>query len=131
MKNRERIVWISTVSVLFFVLLFGVFINDAKGASLTSGFQYVQKFLNVMDMVKKEYVDESKIDNEKLINGAIKGMIEAIGDPHTNYLSKEDMDEMNQTSDGKFGGVGMIISEKDNYITVVTPIEDTPAFRKG
>ncbi|HOV13737.1 MAG TPA: S41 family peptidase [Spirochaetota bacterium] len=131
MKNRERIIWISTVSVLFVVLLFGVFVNDAKGASVTSGFQYIQKFLNVMEMVKKEYVDESKIDNEKLINGAIKGMIDSIGDPHTNYLSKEDMDEMNQTSDGKFGGVGMIISEKDDYITVVTPIEDTPAFRKG
>lgn len=131
MKNRERIIWISAVSVLFVVLLFGVFINDAKASSTSSGFQYVQKFLNVLDMVKKEYVDESKIDNEKLINGAIKGMIEAIGDPHTNYLSKEDMEDMNQTSDGKFGGVGMIISEKDDYITVVTPIEDTPAYRKG
>lgn len=131
MAKKERIVWIIAVSALLFISLFGIFVNDAFAGSVSSEFPYIQKFLSVFNSIKKEYVDEEKIDDKKLINGAIKGMLEAIGDPHTNYLSDKDMNDMNDTSSGNFGGVGMIIQSKDDYIVVVSPIEGTPAYRKG
>ncbi|HRU44526.1 MAG TPA: PDZ domain-containing protein, partial [Spirochaetota bacterium] len=131
MAKKERIVWAIAVLALLFISLFGIFINDAFAGSISSEFPYIQKFLSVFNSIKKEYVDEDKIDDKKLINGAIKGMLEAIGDPHTNYLSEKDMNDMNDTSSGNFGGVGMIIQSKDDYIVVVSPIEGTPAYRKG
>jgi carboxyl-terminal processing protease len=131
MKNKERIIWVSVVLMLLVVLLFGVFINDAQAADQTSSFAYFEKFKNVFRVLKDEYVDVKLVDDKKLVNGAIKGMIDSIGDPHTNYLSPDDMDELKATSTGSFGGVGMVISEKDDYIVVVSPIEDTPAYQKG
>jgi carboxyl-terminal processing protease len=131
MKNRERIVWISVVSVLLVVLFFGVFINEVQAGSLRSDLPYIQKFISVMKIIKSEYVDTEAIDEKKMIEGAISGMMEALEDPYSVYLSEEDLSDLNMTSDGKFGGVGMIISEKDDYIVVVSPIEGTPAFRKG
>jgi carboxyl-terminal processing protease len=131
MKNKERIIWISTVLFLFIVLLFGVFINEAQAASLTSNFAYFEKFKSVYRTLKEEYVDEKMVDDKKLINGAIKGMIDSIGDKHTMYLSPEDMEDLKTTSSGNFGGIGVVITKKDDYIAVDSLIDDGPAYKKG
>ncbi len=131
MKRNERFLWIGVVSLLLVFSVFVVVVNSAAAASLNFGFPGMQKFMNVYNSIKSEFVDADKVEDNVLINGAIKGMLQALKDPYTEYLSVEDMSEMNQTSTGTFGGVGMIISEKDDYISVVSPIEDTPAFRKG
>ncbi|MBR6061609.1 MAG: S41 family peptidase [Spirochaetales bacterium] len=131
MKNGERVIWISVVTVLLVVSLFAIFIKDASAGSMSGEMPYMMKFKRVFDIIKSDYVDESKTDNLTLINGAIKGMIDSIGDPHTNYLSEKEMSDMNDTSAGNFGGVGMIIQRKDDYTGVVSPIEGTPAYRKG
>lgn len=131
MKNKERFFWISVVFTLLAVSTFSIFVRNAQAGSLNSGFPYMHKFVSVLNTIKLEYVNEEKINDKELINGAIKGMLDSLEDPYTQYLSVEDMKDMTQTSTGTFGGVGMIISEKDDYITVVSPIEDTPAFRKG
>lgn len=131
MKSKERIIWIIIVFVLLIGSLLGVFTKNVFAGSISSDFPSMQKFLTVLNRIKTDYVDENKIDEKKLINGAIKGMLDALEDPHTTYLSEKDMEDMQDTTTGTFGGVGMIIQEKDDYIVVVTPIEDTPAYRKG
>lgn len=131
MKVRERFIWATTVSILFAALFFGVFVSNACAANISNDSAHIQKLKRVLNYIKQDFVDKEKIDEEKLINGAIKGMLEALEDPHTVYLTEENMEDMTTTSTGTFGGVGMIISEKDDYIIVVTPIEDTPAYRKG
>ncbi|HOJ63321.1 MAG TPA: S41 family peptidase [Spirochaetota bacterium] len=131
MKSKERFIWILIVFVLLIASLLGIFTKNVFAGSISSDFPSMQKFITVLNRIKTDYVDESKIDEKKLINGAIKGMLDALEDPHTTYLSEKDMEDMQDTTTGSFGGVGMIIQEKDDYIVVVTPIEDTPAYRKG
>ncbi|MCG8571504.1 MAG: S41 family peptidase [Spirochaetes bacterium] len=131
MKLRERFIWMMTVSILLLVLLFGVFVPSACAGNSDIDSFYVRKLKSVLETLRKNYVDEEKIDEEVLINGAIEGMLSALDDPHTVYLNEKDMKEMRETSTGKFGGVGMIISQKDDFIVVVSPIEGSPAFRKG
>ncbi len=131
MKKSERFIWIATVSILLSTGLFVIFVNSASAGSFGQPFPYMQKFMSVYNSIKTDFVDSDKADDLALVNGAIKGMLEALGDPYTQYLSPDEMTEMRTTSTGTFGGVGMIITEKDGYIGVVSPIEDTPAFRKG
>lgn len=85
-------------------------------------------FTKIIYIVEDEYVEE--IDEDKLIKGAIKGMLESL-DPHSVYLAPEFFKELKVDTSGKFGGVGIEISHKQGIITVVSPIEDTPAFQSG
>ena len=77
MKKRERIVWISVVSLFLFLSLFIIFTKEVRASNTDIDNKYIVKFLQVLKIVEKDYVDEN-IDNEKLINGAIKGMLEAL-----------------------------------------------------
>jgi carboxyl-terminal processing protease len=88
----------------------------------------LELFTNVYDLIRKKYVEEPKDD--VLIQGAIKGMLDAL-DPHSVYMTREEFAEMQQDTRGQFGGLGIEISKKDGFLTVVSPIEDTPAFKAG
>ena len=132
MKKKERTFWICSVCVLLAFYTFTVFVNNATAANFNmQAFPYMNKFISVFNAIKSDYVDADKVDDKTLINGAIKGMLEAIGDPYTAYLSEKDVKDLQTTTTGTFAGVGMIITEKDGFIGVVSPIEGTPAYRKG
>ncbi|MGB9620911.1 MAG: S41 family peptidase [Brevinematia bacterium] len=102
-----------------------------KASDTDDYYYYYEVFNQVYNLIKKNYVDEEKVDDKKLFQGAIKGMLESLGDPHTAFLSEEDFKELSVETSGKFGGLGIHISSKDDYIYVVSPIEGTPAFRAG
>lgn len=91
-------------------------------------YEYLDLFTKVLHFVQNNYVEE--VDTKKLIEGAIKGMLATL-DPHTVYLPAEQFREMQVDTSGKFGGLGIEITITDGYLTVVTPIEDTPAFYAG
>jgi carboxyl-terminal processing protease len=78
--------------------------------------------------VQSNYVED--IENKKLVEGAIKGMLKAL-DPHTSYMPPEMYKEMQVETEGHFGGLGIEITIRDDLLIVVSPIEDTPAFRAG
>ena len=106
--------------------------NDKK----VSSFQYVKKLNSVFDFVQQNYVDE--IDPKILYEGALKGMLDAIGDPYTLYLDSNYMRDLSDTTSGSFGGVGLSISKaaestpsKPAYVEVASPIEDTPGAKAG
>ncbi len=82
----------------------------------------------VMDIVKKSYVEE--VDSKKLIQGAIDGMLSQL-DPHSAFMTPEPYKEMKVNMAGSFGGLGIEINIKDGKLTVISPIEDTPAWRAG
>ena len=130
MKKTERIIWISVVSMFLFLSLFTIFIKEARAGNFNFNDNYFEKLEQVLKIIQRDYVDEN-IDNEKIMNGAIKGMLDALGDPHTVYLSEKDMEDMMTTSKGNYGGVGMLISEQDKKIIVISPFEDSPAYKKG
>ncbi|MFA5145103.1 MAG: S41 family peptidase [Candidatus Omnitrophota bacterium] len=91
-------------------------------------YRQVELFSDSLAIVQSEYVDEAK--PKDLIYGALKGMISSL-DPHSQFLDPDTYNELKVDTEGKFGGLGIEITIKDSLLTVVTPIEDTPAWRAG
>lgn len=87
-------------------------------------------FLEVYDLIKMEYVDKN-LDDQKLVRGAIDGMLGTLNDPYTRYIPPEEFKQMNEEREGSFYGIGIQIGERDNKLTVIAPIEDTPAWQVG
>ncbi|WP_319466907.1 S41 family peptidase [uncultured Pseudodesulfovibrio sp.] len=116
--------WICT-----FFLLFTLTIAPAPTmAGKTEHFEALKRFSQVLDMVETYYVEP--ITRKELIDNSIKGMIEQL-DPHSTYLTPEDYKEMQVDTAGKFSGIGIEISQEQGRLTVVSPIEDTPAYKAG
>ncbi len=89
-------------------------------------------FWEVWNKIEKEHIDLKEKDLRKqMLEGAIKGMINAIGDEHTQFLNKEDAEIFMQNMEEEFEGIGMQISIDNGYLTVVAPLNDTPADRAG
>jgi len=91
-------------------------------------YKNLELFQKVLQFVEKNYVDP--VQNDTLVNGAIKGMLETL-DPHSNFLTPEIYRDMKIDTSGKFGGVGIEVAIKDDVLTVLAPMEDSPAWRAG
>ena len=103
------------------VLAAGTSAPDAK-------YEDLRRFSQVLDLVERNYVkDVSRAD---LINGALKGMLSAL-DPHSTFMTPEEYKEMHENTAGEFFGVGIEMTLENGQVTVLTPIDDTPAFRAG
>jgi carboxyl-terminal processing protease len=85
-------------------------------------------FGDVFEKVRKDYVEEKS--DKDLIESAINGMLTSL-DPHSSYLNKEDFKEMREQTKGEFGGLGIEVTMKNGLVYVVSPIDDTPAFKAG
>lgn len=97
-------------------------------AEAVNDYESIELFTDVLSIVKKSYVEE--VDTKKLIYGAINGMLASL-DPHSSFMPPETYKEMKIETKGAFGGLGIEISIKDGVLTVISPIEDTPAYRAG
>jgi carboxyl-terminal processing protease len=97
-------------------------------AADTTNYQELEKFMSVYERVKASYVD--KVDDKALIKGAIDGMLASL-DPHSSYVEASDFDQLKTTTDGNYGGLGLSVSVEDGAVKVITPTEDTPAWRAG
>src|SRR3546814_21147638 len=84
--------------------------------------------MNVFEKVRSEYVD--KVDDKTLIQGAINGMLASL-DPHSSFLDERDFTNLRTQTDGAYGGLGLTVTMEDGAVKIVTPTEDTPAFRAG
>lgn len=121
---------IFTFTGFVFGLMFSKSINMASALQSDGKDEYkvLKTFTDVIGLVEKNYVD--KVDIQALVEGAIKGMLVVL-DPHTSYMNKELYKSLKEETAGEFGGLGIEINVKDNLLTVVSPIEDSPAFRAG
>ncbi len=91
-------------------------------------FKQVELFSDTLAIIQSDYVDETK--PKDLIYGALKGMLSSL-DPHSQFMDPDTYTELKVDTEGKFGGLGIEITIKDGLLTVVTPIEDTPAWKAG
>lgn len=91
-------------------------------------YQLLRVFSDVLNIVQENYVE--KVDSKKLIYGAVSGMLREL-DPHSSFLKPEDFKELQIETRGKFGGLGIEITLRDNVLTVVAPLEGTPADKAG
>ncbi len=156
-KIRNRLSWL-IVSVLTIGFTLFLIITPTLSAQMLPSQEvnnYLTRFQYIFQYVLRAYVDE--VDPQELYEGALKGMFETLDDPYSYYLTRDDMEDMSDTTVGRYGGVGLYISrplpveeteegeEEEKrpdfldatgdkslpYIRVVAPIEDTPAYRKG
>ena len=97
-------------------------------AADTANYQELEKFMSVYERVKANYVEP--VDDKTLIKGAIDGMLSAL-DPHSSYVEASDFDQLKTTTDGNYGGLGLTVSIEDGIVKVISPTEDTPAWRAG
>ena len=88
----------------------------------------LKRFSQVLDLVEDHYV--RPVTREELINGAIEGMLQRL-DPHSTFMGKDDFKEMQISTQGEFGGIGIEITLQNGRLTVISPIEDTPAYKAG
>ena len=115
--------------ILGFVAALSLLAGQAHAASDTAGkFEALKHFSQVLDIVERSYVKD--VPSKELVSGALKGMLQAL-DPHSTLLSQDEYKEMQETTSGEFFGIGVEITAEGNQLTVVTPIEDTPAFKAG
>jgi carboxyl-terminal processing protease len=90
----------------------------------------LELFAGVLEKVRTEYVNGQDMTYRDLIYAALKGMTGSL-DPHSEFMDPEEYRELQSDTEGAFGGLGLVVTMKDNYVTVVTPMEDTPGFRAG
>jgi carboxyl-terminal processing protease len=91
-------------------------------------YESLEAFSNILSIVKKNYVED--VETKNLVSGAINGMLSSL-DPHSAYLTPDLYKDLQSDTQGRFGGLGIEITVKGGILTVVSPIEDTPAFKAG
>ena len=126
----RKILLICLICIITIPALFIVSQRLVLGANdeMQKTYKNLEIFSNVLSLVQQDYVEE--IDTQAAIEGAIKGMLSSL-DPHSSYLKPDDFKELQVETKGSFSGIGIEITLKDDMLTVVSPIEDTPAFKAG
>ncbi|MEN3189474.1 MAG: S41 family peptidase [Atribacterota bacterium] len=131
-KKKTKITLIIILVIISIVGSFLFYKTSANGNNNEEAlFISLEPFIEALNLVRSEYV-EKDIDLDKIIQGAIKGMLKALDDPYTRYMDPQALKrEQEDMFLGHFGGLGIIISIKDDQLTIISPIEDTPAYRAG
>jgi len=109
-------------------LIFSTPTFAAKDKKAKSRFEKLELFNKVLFLVESQYYRD--VDTEKLIQGAIRGMMNTL-DPHSAFLDQDVFTKMQEDTKGEFGGLGIEVTQKDGVLVIITPIEDTPAYRAG
>ncbi len=131
MRREKPRISLVIVFVLIAIIFFA-FVSSIIGISQSRTlFNELEPFLEVLSIIRSEYI-EKEIDIEQLVPGAIKGMLLELGDPYSRYMDQISFQrEQENLLMGHFNGLGIIITIVDEQLTVISPIEDTPAYKAG
>ncbi|MBL7662040.1 S41 family peptidase [bacterium] len=118
------------ISAMCSIILVPAFVHQvaAKESVLGSAYEELKLFADVVALVRKNYVNE--VNMKDLAEGAVKGMLQSL-DPHSSYMDQESFNELQVETKGEFGGLGIEINVKDGILTVIAPIEGSPAETAG
>ena len=119
--------WMVMVTAAVFWTIGAGFFGDLAAKSDES-YEGLKIFSDVIQLIEKEYVDD--VESKELIEKAIQGMVQSL-DPHSSLLPPEAFEDLQIDTKGKFTGIGIHITMKDGFVTVISPIEDTPAYKAG
>jgi carboxyl-terminal processing protease len=125
-KHKAILCVLLLLSPIVWLGITGVHQNLSAGTDRT--YEELKVFSDVLDIIQENYVDT--VEPKELIRGAIQGMISSI-DPHSAYLLPDAYKDLQIETKGEFSGIGIVITMQDNVVTVISPIEGTPAYRAG
>ena len=112
------------------ITIFALTVGEKKVVEVrTPNHEEFQKLFNAYDEIGKSYYEE--VDQDKLVNGALKGMVNALGDPYSDYMGTEEATQFNDSISSSFDGIGAEIQERDGQIIIVSPIKNSPAEKAG
>lgn len=123
--NRKQIF---AVFILVAALVTGTWAVGQVQETSDNTYANIERFIQVLTKVRDHYVEP--VTTDKLMDNAIRGMLRTL-DPYSQYLDKEEAERLETTTHGAFGGIGISIGMRDGWVTVVSPIEGTPAWRAG
>lgn len=134
LKNIKRqLFWTVFVLVLTVNLVVGAKIaaqNGKENDTTDVAFEKMQLLAEVLLQIRQSYVDEDKIQYKDLLYGAMRGMLQSL-DPHSQFMEPDTFSDMKNDTAGEFGGLGIVIGMRDGILTVIAPMEDTPAYHAG
>tara|TARA_B100000959_G_C14884601_1_gene584035 strand:- start:5 stop:1273 length:1269 start_codon:yes stop_codon:yes gene_type:complete len=128
----QRLVNTLLIGVLSINLYVGFkhFTTSAEAADNQSVFAHMEKFSRVLEQVRRNYVDEDKVTYNKLMEGALRGMLSEL-DPHSEYMPADRHKALLDDTRQEFGGIGIVVSMRNNWLTIISPMDDTPGARAG
>jgi carboxyl-terminal processing protease len=126
-KTRHVKIWLLMVIAVVFWTIGTGFYRDLSAKS-EEAYEELKVFSDVIELIEREYVDE--VDTKELIQKAIQGMVQSL-DPHSSLLPPDAFEDLQIDTQGKFTGIGIHITMQDGFVTVISPIEDTPAYKAG
>ncbi len=142
MENKRNTMFVIILLILTNIITFGltnvvtlkfdnrVIIPKGEYEQLYSSYMDYSKLSYVENIIKEDYLRD--VDDDTLLNGQLKGLVQSLDDPYSQYLTVDEFQSLADQTSGVYGGVGIIVTPgEDNYITVVSPIEDTPGERAG
>jgi carboxyl-terminal processing protease len=130
---KRRLIYGLAIVALVLNLAIGarIYLGSAHAAGKQDAvYPNLELFANVLEKVRKEYVDGQNLTYHDLVYSSLKGMVGSL-DPHSEFMDVNDYQQLQNDTEGRFGGLGLVVSMRDSYVTVVTPMEDTPGFRAG
>lgn len=129
---RKRLLFGAVAVALAANLFVGAraYLQAAQTAPRDSAYPSLELFSQVVEIVRRDYVDGTNLTYKELIYGALKGMVNTL-DPHSEFLESERFKELQDDTQGMFGGLGLVVAIRDGALTVVAPMEDSPGFRAG
>ena len=130
---KRRLIYGLVIVVLALNLAIGarIYLGSAHAAGKQDAvYPNLELFANVLEKVRKEYVDGQNLTYHDLVYLSLKGMVGSL-DPHSEFMDVDDYQQLQNDTEGRFGGLGLVVSMRDNYVTVIAPMEDTPGFRAG
>jgi len=110
--------------IIFLILI----VNSSHAENNKDLYEKLDSFGDVFDLIQKNYVED--VEDEKVIEFAINGMLQAL-DPHSGYMNTDQYIEMQEETEGEFGGLGIEVTMENGFIKIITPIDDTPAAKAG
>ena len=130
---KRRLIYGLVISLLAVNFIAGawIYLGSARAAEKNEALNpNLDLFSDVLQRVRTEYVDGQNLTYRGLTYAAVKGMVNVL-DPHSEFLDPAAYHDLQDDTEGQFGGLGLIVTVRSNYVTVVTPMEDTPGFRAG
>lgn len=127
LKKRFSIVTVVIACICSCGLVIGALLYGLQ--SVTGSLPGTFKFMRALSIVRSSFIES--VDYNKLYEGAIKGMVNALGDPYSVYLDEESFKSLVTSTEGHFGGIGVVIGMKDNNFVVIAPLKGTPGDRAG
>jgi len=132
---KKRII-LTTCALLFVfnaflgVAAYRAIAEEEKKDKSDDGYSSMAVFARALQLIRQDYVDEQKVDYEELTHSALKGMLANL-DPHSQFMEPKDFKGMQDDTNSRFGGLGVVVSQRDGDLIIVSPMEDSPGFKAG